>query len=71
MVGTWDLSTIRLYMNGVEVANAPGRAAQSWTTQGRLGIGPGPIQIDDVAIYNKALSAPASSPTTTPVSARW
>lgn len=56
IVGTWDLSVIRLYINGVEANNVAWAAGSIIDNAGGVGFGPGPVQLDDCAIYNKALS---------------
>jgi len=64
VAGTYDRQFIRIYVNGIEVGNVPGTAAIPASTQ-KLGIGKeDPFTdrdfdglMDEVAIYNRALSA--------------
>ena len=62
VAGTYDGTTVRLYVNGVQVASAPVTAPIS-TSTGPLRIGGNSLwgeffqgQIDEVRVYNRALS---------------
>ena len=63
VVGTWDGTTQRLYVNGTQVASAALSGATDTTINGvRIGSWDGTQQffvgtLDEVALYNKALSA--------------
>jgi hypothetical protein len=60
--GTWDGTTMRLYVNGVEVANAPAKALPHNDIALRIGAdntGASHFEglVDEVAIHSRALSA--------------
>jgi RHS repeat-associated protein len=65
VVGTWDGTTARLFINGTEVASAASTAsslaASAEVTVGNVGAGSSPHHgaIDEVAVYGAALDQPS------------
>jgi Concanavalin A-like lectin/glucanases superfamily len=58
LAGTWDGTTLTLYLNGVSVATAvPGRTPATGSGILQLGLDSLTGTLDDVRIYNRALSA--------------
>jgi Concanavalin A-like lectin/glucanases superfamily len=57
VVGTWDGANVRIYVNGALINSAAWAGPVIVDNAGAFGIGPGPVILDEVAVYNKALAA--------------